>query len=644
MGTAKTDVGSRALLLSLCCWLLVVHFSPAGAQLIDCYKCVHEMNCTYKDHPTLAGHKLLKCSQDPGSGASLCPDRMSVSVQQQLCTAAVFVGLSSLPIPEFVSVNVQLFALTLSANFEEEYGSPIPTECVRRYVSEEALVDGVRLCQCNTSLCNSGMEFIVGSVNLSVEVSPSSVAATVGTAAEGMELTLTTVDVVTSTPPPGHGAVGDEVAIAASVVPIILLMAVIVILVAIGCMIFFIKRRVKLEVEMKDELDSFTKDPLMVGFMDVADGKNAMFSRGEEIKVGNLPVSIQGMVGRGRFGTVWVGLRGKKEAIAVKVFGHRDKQSWENEYKLYQLPSTFHPNVLHYLASSSEDLGLSSRYYMLCDYCPLGSLTKYLESHVITFTVGARIMHCVSFALTHLHGETYRNEKGEVVEKCPIAHRDIKTSNILLKGENGECVLSDLGLALELDPAMKQLDLANTGQVGTYRYMAPEALDGHVNLSSIESFKQIDAYALALVMWEVLTRCYSDDVSPQEYKMPYAERVGDRPTLDAMKDAVVYEQSRPPIPDSWRNDRVLSVLAETVESCWDSDPMARLTVDCVLMRMDKVVQSLEALKPPPQNVDCCLNSSGSTGSSSSATTSTSSTGSPPPSGNLMAVTIGSEDS
>ncbi len=44
-------------------------------------------------------------------------------------------------------------------------------------------------------------------------------------------------------------------------------------------------------------------------------------------------------------------------------------------------------------------------------------------------------------------------------------------------------------------------------QVGTARYMSPEALDARVNLLDIESFKQIDMYALSLVMWEVLTRC-----------------------------------------------------------------------------------------------------------------------------------------
>ena len=37
--------------------------------------------------------------------------------------------------------------------------------------------------------------------------------------------------------------------------------------------------------------------------------------------------------------------------------------------------------------------------------------------------------------------------------------------------------------------------------------MAPEALDARVNLHDIQSFKQIDIYAMALVIWEIVSRC-----------------------------------------------------------------------------------------------------------------------------------------
>lgn len=37
--------------------------------------------------------------------------------------------------------------------------------------------------------------------------------------------------------------------------------------------------------------------------------------------------------------------------------------------------------------------------------------------------------------------------------------------------------------------------------------MSPEALDASVHLHDPESFKQIDMYALALVLWEIGSRC-----------------------------------------------------------------------------------------------------------------------------------------
>lgn len=45
-------------------------------------------------------------------------------------------------------------------------------------------------------------------------------------------------------------------------------------------------------------------------------------------------------------------------------------------------------------------------------------------------------------------------------------------------------------------------------QVGTIRYMAPEVLEGAVNLRDCESaLKQVDMYALGLLYWETFMRC-----------------------------------------------------------------------------------------------------------------------------------------
>lgn len=68
--------------------------------------------------------------------------------------------------------------------------------------------------------------------------------------------------------------------------------------------------------------------------------------------------------------------------------------------------------------------------------------------------------------------------------KHAIAHRDVKSKNILVKS-NGECCIGDLGLAIRADwtsnvePASPTARLYEKGnlQVGTKRYMAPEVLN-----------------------------------------------------------------------------------------------------------------------------------------------------------------------
>lgn len=37
--------------------------------------------------------------------------------------------------------------------------------------------------------------------------------------------------------------------------------------------------------------------------------------------------------------------------------------------------------------------------------------------------------------------------------------------------------------------------------------MAPEVLESRVNLEDLEAFKQIDVYSMALVLWEMASRC-----------------------------------------------------------------------------------------------------------------------------------------
>lgn len=57
--------------------------------------------------------------------------------------------------------------------------------------------------------------------------------------------------------------------------------------------------------------------------------------------------------------------------------------------------------------------------------------------------------------------------------KPAIAHRDLKSKNILVKS-NGTCAIADLGLAVRYDSITDTVDIVPNNRVGTKRYLAPE--------------------------------------------------------------------------------------------------------------------------------------------------------------------------
>lgn len=59
--------------------------------------------------------------------------------------------------------------------------------------------------------------------------------------------------------------------------------------------------------------------------------------------------------------------------------------------------------------------------------------------------------------------------------KPAIAHRDLKSKNILVKS-NGTCAIGDLGLAVRHDVVSDTVDIPLNHRVGTKRYMAPEVI------------------------------------------------------------------------------------------------------------------------------------------------------------------------
>ncbi|NXB83952.1 AMHR2 protein, partial [Vidua chalybeata] len=85
-------------------------------------------------------------------------------------------------------------------------------------------------------------------------------------------------------------------------------------------------------------------------------------------------------------------------------------------------------------------------------------------------------------------------------------HRDLSSQNVLVR-EDGTCAIGDFGLALALPPRAQD-GTSSRHAAGTQRYLAPEILDESLDLRAWgRALRQADVYALALLLWEILSRC-----------------------------------------------------------------------------------------------------------------------------------------
>ncbi|XP_062862713.1 TGF-beta receptor type-2 [Trichomycterus rosablanca] len=306
----------------------------------------------------------------------------------------------------------------------------------------------------------------------------------------------------------------------------------------------------------------------------------------------HLPIHLEALVGKGRFAEVWQARFNHSECtqyepVAVKIFPEVEYASWHNERAIFSDPNLKHENIVQFL-TAEECVAPQRQYWLIMAYHALGNLQDFLVSHVLSWTQLCSMASSVARGLAHLHNDTTLCG----TFKVPIAHRDLKSSNIVMKSHD-ECALCDFGLALRLDLALTVDDYANSGQVGTARYMAPEVLESRVNLEDLESFKQMDVYSMALVMWEMASRC---DVigEVKNYEPPFGSKVCEQPCVDSMRDLVLRDRGRPDIPPSWTIHSGMQMLGATITECWDHDPEARLTAHCVLERFNTL--ALEELE------------------------------------------------
>ncbi|KAM9331077.1 activin receptor type-1-like [Gastrophryne carolinensis] len=299
-------------------------------------------------------------------------------------------------------------------------------------------------------------------------------------------------------------------------------------------------------------------------------------------------ITLADCVGKGRYGEVWRGLW-QGESVAVKIFASREEKSWSKETELYNTVLLRHENILGFVASDMTSRNSSTQLWLITHYHEMGSLYDYLQVSTLDTGSCLRIVTSIASGLAHLHVEIYGTQG-----KPAIAHRDLKTKNILVK-KNGQCCIADLGLALINSPSFSQEDVGDNPRVGTKRYMAPEVLDETIQVDCFDSFKRSDIWAFGLVLWEVARRMVCNGIV-EDYRPPFYDIVPNDPSFEDMKKIVCLDQQRPNIPNRWFSDRTLTCLARLMKECWYENPSARLTALRIKKTLTKIDVTFDKLK------------------------------------------------
>uniref|UniRef100_A0A1A8H897 Serine/threonine-protein kinase receptor n=1 Tax=Nothobranchius korthausae TaxID=1143690 RepID=A0A1A8H897_9TELE len=294
-------------------------------------------------------------------------------------------------------------------------------------------------------------------------------------------------------------------------------------------------------------------------------------------------IILQESIGKGRFGEVWRG-KWRGEEVAVKIFSSREERSWFREAEIYQTVMLRHENILGFIAADNKDNGTWTQLWLVSDYHEHGSLFDYLNRYTVTVEGMIKLSLSTASGLAHLHMEIVGTQG-----KPAIAHRDLKSKNILVK-KNGTCCIADLGLAVKYNSDTNEVDIPLSTRVGTRRYMAPEVLDESLNKNHFQAYIMADIYSYGLVVWEMTRRCISGGIV-EDYQLPYYDMVPSDPSYEDMLEMVCVKGLRPTVSNRWNSDECLRAMLKLMSECWAHNPASRLTILRVKKTLAKMVES-----------------------------------------------------
>lgn len=141
--------------------------------------------------------------------------------------------------------------------------------------------------------------------------------------------------------------------------------------------------------------------------------------------------------------------------------------------------SLSHPHIV-----TVYDVGSINNYhYLAMEYHTGGDLSERIDRKDITPTNALKITKQLADALGMAHS------KG-------VVHRDIKPDNVLFRAHNDDAILTDFGIARNMQAESQLTQIGST--VGTPKYMSPEQARG------MKVDGRADLYSLGVMLYEML--------------------------------------------------------------------------------------------------------------------------------------------
>lgn len=151
------------------------------------------------------------------------------------------------------------------------------------------------------------------------------------------------------------------------------------------------------------------------------------------------PIQILETIHQGQFARVSKAFY-LHEVVAVKNIQPLQDELWTNEKDIYEKCALQHENILRFISGEKRKHDDIIQYWIITEYCNYGSLSDYLQKFTLSLTDLITMSLCILKGLVYLHS-------GTLNRSSIVTHRDLKSSNILVKSDL-TCCIGDFGLSM----------------------------------------------------------------------------------------------------------------------------------------------------------------------------------------------------